>query len=129
MADLCGRFARRRIPQKASRVSWHSNSHGIHFVRLMLAGVCDRFPALQIILGHWGDVVVFYVERLKSLARVARLGKSVAEYMKDNLYVTSSGMWNASYMQRAIDVVGSDRILFSADYPYQYRPGGEGVVS
>ena len=106
-------------------LGWHYEA-GIQFVRLILAGVFDRFPNLQIILGHWGEVVLFYIERLKSLARVAKLERPVEEYFKSNLYVTSSGMWNQMYLQRALEIVGQERILFSTDYPYQYRPGQPG---
>jgi predicted TIM-barrel fold metal-dependent hydrolase len=103
-------------------LGWHYEA-GIQFVRLILAGVFDRFPELQIILGHWGEVVLFYTERLQGLARVAPLGRPVLDYFCKNLFVTPSGMWSRAYMQRALEVVGPERILFSADFPYQYRPG------
>jgi predicted TIM-barrel fold metal-dependent hydrolase len=106
-------------------LGWHYEA-GIQFVRLMLAGVFDRYPDVQIILGHWGEVVLFYLERLNSPARVAKLQRPVADYVRQNLYVTSSGMWNQSYLQRTLEIVGPERILFSTDYPYQYRPGGAG---
>jgi hypothetical protein len=106
-------------------LGWHYEA-GIQFVRLMLAGVFDQYPDLQIILGHWGEVVLFYLERLNSLARVAKLHRPVAEYFQQNLYVTPSGMWSQSYLQRTLEIVGPERILFSTDYPYQYRPGGAG---
>ena len=108
-------------------LGWHYEA-GIQFLRLMIAGVFDAYPDLQIILGHWGEVVLFYLERINALSRVAQLERPVAEYMRRNLYVTSSGMWNQSYMQRALEVVGPERILFSGDYPYQYRPGGAGRI-
>jgi uncharacterized protein len=107
-------------------LGWHYEA-GIQFVRLMLAGVFDKFPDLQIILGHWGEVILFYLERLNSLARVAHLQRPVAEYIRKNLYVTPSGMWSQSYLQRTLELVGPERILFSTDYPYQYRPGGAGL--
>ncbi len=106
-------------------LGWHYEA-GIQFVRLMLAGVFDEYPDLQIILGHWGEVVLFYLERLNSLARVAGLRRPVADYIRQNLYVTPSGMWSQSYLQRTLEIVGPERILFSTDYPYQYRPGGAG---
>ncbi len=106
-------------------LGWHYEA-GIQFVRLILAGVFDRFPNLQIILGHWGEIVLFYLERLKSLGRVAKLERPVEEYFRSNLYVTPSGMWSESYLQRALEIVGTERILFSTDYPYQYRPGQPG---
>ncbi len=106
-------------------LGWHFEA-GIQFVRLILGGVFDRFPHLQIILGHWGEVVLFYLERLKSLARVAKLELPVEQYFQRNLYVTSSGMWSRTYLERALEIVGPERILFSTDYPYQYRPGQPG---
>jgi len=106
-------------------LGWHYEA-GIQFVRLILAGVFDKYPDLQIILGHWGEVVLFYLERLGSLARVTHLQRPIADYFKQNLYVTPSGMWSQSYLQRTLDVVGPERILFSTDYPYQYRPGKPG---
>lgn len=102
-------------------LGWHYES-GIQFLRLILAGVFDRFPELQIILGHWGEVVLFYTERLSALNRVAKLQRSVADYMRQNLYVTPSGMFSQSYLQRSIEIVGVGRIMFSTDYPYHYRP-------
>lgn len=107
-------------------LGWHYEA-GIQFVRLMLAGVFDKHPELQIILGHWGEVVLFYLERLSSLTRVATLRRPIADYIRQNLYVTPSGMWSQSYLQRTLELVGPERILFSTDYPYQYRPGRPGL--
>lgn len=55
---------------------------------------------------------------------MAKLKRPIVDYMRQNLYVTSSGMFSHSYLKRSIEIVGVDRILFSTDYPYQYRPGG-----
>ena len=104
-------------------LGWHYDC-GIQFLRLALAGVFDRFPDLQIILGHLGELVLFYTERLKALSRVTKLQRSVVDTMRENLYVTSSGMFNESNFCHALEIVGIDRLLFSTDYPYQYRPGG-----
>ncbi len=106
-------------------LGWHYEA-GIQFVRLILAGLFDKYPDLQIILGHWGEVVLFYLDRLNSLTRVAHLQRPIADYIRQNLYVTPSGMWSHSYLQRTLKIVGPERILFSTDYPYQYRPGRPG---
>jgi len=134
-------FIHPQIPQKAIRdiyysgfdeftdlafstfgLGWHYEA-GIQFVRMVLAKVFDRFPNLQIILGHWGEVILFYAERLASLSRAAKLDKPFIDYIRQNLYVTASGMFSHSYLQRSVEIIGIDRILFSADYPYQYRQG------
>ena len=73
-------------------LGWHYDA-GIQFVRLVLAGVFDRLPRLQVILGHWGEVVLFYAERLAAMDRVSRLTHPIATYLRNNLYVTGSGMF------------------------------------
>jgi len=105
-------------------LGWHYDA-GIQFIRLVLGGTFDRFPDLQVILGHWGEVVLFYAERLAVMDRVSGLEHPIATYLRRNLYVTASGMFLPVYLARAAATVGTDRLLFSTDYPYQYRPGGD----
>lgn len=105
-------------------LGWHYDS-GIQFVRLVLSGAFDRMPRLQVILGHWGEVVLFYAERLAATDRVSGLDHPFAVYLRRNLHVTASGMFLRRYLDRAKEYVGADRLLFSTDYPYQYRPGGD----
>ncbi|WP_231408894.1 amidohydrolase family protein [Ralstonia solanacearum] len=105
-------------------LGWHYEA-GIQFVRIVLAGVFDRHPNLQVILGHWGELVMFYLERLAMLDRVSKLQRPFVDYVRNNLYLTASGMFSSAYLHQAIEAVGPDRILFSTDYPYQYRPGGD----
>jgi predicted TIM-barrel fold metal-dependent hydrolase len=105
-------------------IGWHYDA-GIQFLRLVLAGVFDRLPGLQVILGHWGELVLFYAERLAAMDRVSKLAHPIATYLRQNLYVTASGMFLPHYLERAAALVGTDRLLFSTDFPYQYRPGGD----
>ena len=105
-------------------LGWHYDA-GIQFLRLVLSGIFDRLPDLQVILGHWGELVLFYAERLAVMDRFAGLKHPIAHYLRHNLYVTASGMFLPDYLKRAEAIVGVDRLLFSTDYPYQYRPGGD----
>lgn len=104
-------------------LGWHYDA-GIQFLRLVLAGTFDRLPDLQVILGHWGELVLFYAERLAVMDRFASLSQPIAHYLRNNLYVTASGMFLSHYLERAVAIVGPERLLFSTDYPYQYREGG-----
>ena len=107
-----------------SGIGWHYET-GIQFLRLILAGTFDRHPDLQIILGHWGEVVLFYLDRIDDLSRRTHmLKRPVADYVRSNLVVTPSGMFSQSYLQRSIEILGVDRILFSTDYPFRLAPNG-----
>jgi predicted TIM-barrel fold metal-dependent hydrolase len=68
-------------------------------------------------------VVLFYLERMTVLDRVAKLERPFAVCARENLYVTASGMFSDAYLKPCFEIVGVDRILFSTDYPCQYRPG------
>ena len=106
-------------------LGWHYEA-GLQWIRLAAAGVFDELPDLQVILGHWGEVVLFYLERTSAVfQRALDLKRPLAEYARRNLYVTGSGMWSEAYLHRCMEIVGPERLLFSTDYPYQYRPGGE----
>ena len=106
-------------------LGWHYEA-GLQWVRLAAAGVFDELPDLQVILGHRGEVVLFYLERTSAvLSRALELKQPLAEYARRNLYVTGSGMWSEAYLLRCLQIVGPERLLVSTDYPYQYRPGGE----
>ncbi len=106
-------------------IGWHYEA-GVQFLRLALAGVFDRFPDLQVILGHWGEVVLFYLDRVDGLAMQAKLPQSFSEYVRRNAYITPGGVYSQRYLRWAAEVVGIERIMFATDYPY--RPGPEGGV-
>lgn len=104
-------------------IGWHYET-GIQIVRMMLGGVFDRYPNLQVIAGHWGEVILFYLDRIDLLGRAAKLPRLPSEYFRDHVFVTPSGLFSQRYLRWAIDVLATDRIMFSADYPYQMAERG-----
>jgi uncharacterized protein len=106
-------------------IGWHYET-GVQFLRLALAGVFDHFPDLQVVLGHWGEVVLFYLDRTDGLAMMAKLPHAFSDYARQNTYITAGGVYSQRYLRWAVDVVGVERILFATDYPY--RPGPDGGV-
>ncbi len=104
-------------------IGWHYET-GVQLLRLILSGVFDRFPDLQVIVGHWGEVILFYLERIDKLATVAKLARPISDYVRSNVLVTPSGMFSHRYLRWAIEVIGVDRILFSTYYPFEFAPQG-----
>ena len=124
-ANYSGISERADLALAAFGLGWHYEA-GLEWIRLAAAGVFDELPSLQIILGHWGEVVLFYLERTAAvMSRALELERPLGDYARRNLYVTGSGMWSEAYLRQCLGIVGPDRLLFSTDYPYQYRPGGE----
>jgi predicted TIM-barrel fold metal-dependent hydrolase len=104
-------------------VGWHYDT-GVEFLRMVIAGVFDRFPRLQVVVGHWGELVLFFLERIQHLADVARLPRNLHDYARNNLIVAPSGILSHRYLSWAVEVLGVDRIVFATDYPFE--PASQG---
>jgi predicted TIM-barrel fold metal-dependent hydrolase len=99
---------------------WHLEA-ALAALRLIARGTFDRHPDLQIILGHWGELLLFWLDRADSLTRIANLERKVSDYVRSNVFITASGMFNPALLRYALAVTSIDRLLFSTDYPFQ-RP-------
>jgi uncharacterized protein len=99
---------------------------GVQYLRMILSGVFDRHPGLQVIAGHWGEVVLFYLDHTGIMAPNAKVERPLADYFRQNFWVAGSGTVSERYLRWTAEVVGTDRMLYSTDYPYTYgtRPGG-----
>lgn len=102
---------------------------GLHALRLITKGVLDRFPRLQIILGHMGEALPFWQYRLdymhaatvrsKRYAVMRPLQRTVSEYLQNNFHATCSGMAWEPAIKFTQERLGVDRVLYAMDYPYQ----------
>ena len=103
---------------------WH-NEAGIQVIRMILAGVFDKFPKLQVISGHWGEMVPFYLQRMDDAMprEVTGLSRSITDTYRSQVYVTPSGMLNVPHLRFIHEVLGADRILYAVDYPYLSNTG------
>jgi hypothetical protein len=105
---------------------WHMDT-GLSALRLILRGTFDRHPDLQLVLGHWGEMLLFWMDRADSLSGLARhLERRVSDYIKTNIHITSSGMLHERLLRHTLDFTSAGQVLFSTDYPF-HQPGAEAV--
>jgi predicted TIM-barrel fold metal-dependent hydrolase len=105
---------------------WHMDT-GLSVLRLILRGTFDRHPGLQLVLGHWGEMLLFWMDRADSLSGIARhLERRVSDYITTNIHITSSGMLQERLLRHALDFTGAGQVLFSTDYPF-HQPGAAAV--
>lgn len=95
-----------------SGLGWHFEI-GVQAIRLILAGVFEKLPDLQLILGHWGELVLFYLDRIDLNSEAAHLPRPVSDYFRTNISVTSSGMFSQRYLRWAVEILGVDRVMFT----------------
>lgn len=105
---------------------------GMHLLRIILSGAFDRFPELRIVVGHLGEALPFWLFRLDfmhaAMVRANRyesvkpIRKRPSDYLKENVWITTSGMaWEPAIMF-VRKVIGADHVMYAMDYPYQFVP-------
>jgi len=109
---------------------WHVET-GMHCLRLIVSGLFDRFPKLNIIIGHMGEDLPFSIARAESVLSRAtnHLKRKIGEYFQDNFYITTSGYFTVPPHLCTLQVMGADRVLFSVDYPYSPNTIGRNFLN
>jgi predicted TIM-barrel fold metal-dependent hydrolase len=97
---------------------WHIET-AVHVLRMILGGVFDRYPKLQIVVGHMGEALPFMLSRVDIMTpAITGLKRPISAYLRENVHYTFSGFnFIATFLDLSLQV-GVDRIMFSADYPY-----------
>ncbi len=92
---------------------------GSHALRIICGGVFHRYPKAKLILGHLGENLPFQLWRFDSRSKPYgwNLPKPPSQYLKENVWVTLSGMYDGPPVRCSVDALGRDRVMFSADYP------------
>lgn len=111
--------------------AWGSHTEaGLHCLRLILGGVFDRLPELQVIIGHMGEVIPFMLARADTVLppAVTKLQRPLPDYFQNNFYITTSGFFTIPPLLTALLVTGADRILFAIDYPFKSNHVGRGFL-
>ncbi|HEX4040630.1 MAG TPA: amidohydrolase family protein [Xanthobacteraceae bacterium] len=98
---------------------WHIET-AIHVIRIILGGTFDRFPKLQLVIGHLGEGLMSMFQRLDNMTpAMTKLQKPITSYLRENVHYTFSGFnFPATFLDLLLEV-GVGRIMFSADHPYQ----------
>jgi predicted TIM-barrel fold metal-dependent hydrolase len=95
----------------------------VHALRLMCSGLFDRHPRLTLILGHLGEGLPYSAwridHRLRKMPQGLPARRTISEYLRSNVFLTTSGNFRTPTLVDAIAEVGADRVLFSVDYPFE----------
>lgn len=106
-----------------------------HLIRLICGGVFDRYPRLKIIVGHMGELIPYNLQRINkaltlgswiiaaqsegvSSSPTRSMQKSVSYYMHNNVFITTSGVFDQAAFNCAVSALGIDNIMFSVDDPF-----------
>ena len=95
-----------------------------HALRLVFSGVFDRYPKAKLVLGHMGETIPYQLWRFDGRWKICNSqGKTLklppSEYLKRNLWITTSGVCSDEPLKCALAALGEDRVLFSVDHPFE----------
>ncbi|KPI43947.1 2,3-dihydroxybenzoate decarboxylase [Cyphellophora attinorum] len=104
-----------------------ANGVSLHVLGMVVNGVFDRHPKLQYIIGHLGEHVPadlwrinhWFEDRQRFCETALKAKKTIWEYFNENIWITTSGNFSTTTLNLCLSEVGSHRILFSVDYPYE----------
>lgn len=101
-------------------IGWYYENF-VQLLRMILGGVFDRHPKLQVIIGHMGDLGLFYLDHIVSMETSGlKLERPLMDYFWQNVWVTGSGLLSERYLRLAAETIGADRLMYSTDYPFTY---------
>ncbi len=108
---------------------WH-HEVGIQLLRAILSGTFEKFPDLQLIGGHWGEMVPFFLSRLDQALpqSVTKLSRTITETFRRNISVTPSGIFDYPQLKFCLETLGADRILHSVDFPFIGNEGAKAFI-
>ncbi|KAK4505148.1 hypothetical protein PRZ48_003111 [Zasmidium cellare] len=110
-----------KAAQKAiinSSWGWHADTAS-HVLQLHAAGVFDRFPKLNLVLGHFGEMIPFMLDRIEAFSiRYPGFKRGFKQVWNENIWITTSGVWSLDPLAIVLRNTSIDRIMFSIDYPF-----------
>ncbi|MDE1150013.1 MAG: amidohydrolase family protein [Azospirillaceae bacterium] len=94
-----------------------------HAMRLIFSGTFDRYPNARVILGHMGETLPIQLWRLDSRYPISNqryaILKKPSDYVRENIYITTSGVCSDAALRCALDAMGPRNVMFSIDYPFE----------
>jgi predicted TIM-barrel fold metal-dependent hydrolase len=124
-----------QLPEGASRVletagwGWHSET-AVHLLRMVVAGTLDRHPRLRLIIGHMGEMLPMMMARADQVFvhDIEHLKRPISATILDQVWLTTSGIFDQPPFIAALQTFGIDRIMFSVDYPFAPNKNGRAFL-
>ena len=100
--------------------SWTAET-AAHTLRIVFGGVFKRYPKARLLLGHMGETLPYLLWRLDQRAQAFSQGETVkpAEVIRNNVAITTAGMFSDEPLLCALQGLGEDTIMFSVDHPFE----------
>ncbi|MBC9914688.1 amidohydrolase family protein [Chitinophaga varians] len=106
---------------------WHAET-ALHVLRLVFSGTLDRYPGLKIIIGHMGEMIPMMMARTEIAGKSIGLQRPVSQTLREQVHITTSGIFTLPPLMAALATFGIDNVLFSVDYPFSTNEAGKSFL-
>ncbi|MFT5500821.1 MAG: putative TIM-barrel fold metal-dependent hydrolase [Woeseiaceae bacterium] len=124
---------RMQIPARAQNYAGHpwlmsapwgfAVETSIHALRICGSGIFDDYPNLKVIIGHLGEFIPHGLWRIDARMEYSPRGyrgeRPLGDYFQEHFFVTTSGFFNDPAFRNTLEVMGTDKVFFCADYPFE----------
>ncbi|MBC9931981.1 amidohydrolase family protein [Chitinophaga qingshengii] len=110
---------------------WHSQT-ALQVLRLIITGTLDRYPRLKLIIGHMGEMLPMMMSRLDEkfpLTSTSHHQRSISQTLRDQVHITTSGIFTLPPLMAALGTFGIDNVMFSVDYPFSTNEAGKQLLN
>jgi len=114
------------MPLSIAGWGWHAET-ALHTLRLIVSGVLDRLPTLQVIIGHMGEGIPYALARSNGILSAARKSapRTVTETFLEQVHVTTSGYFTKPPFECCREVIDLNHMMYSVDYPFSPNTKGK----
>jgi predicted TIM-barrel fold metal-dependent hydrolase len=92
-------------------------SSTVAFARLVLSGVLDRVPSLQLVVPHLGGFLPYVVQRVADFGR-GDAEHELGHYLRERVHLDTCS-YHPPALRCAVDTVGAGRLVLGSDYPFR----------
>jgi 2,3-dihydroxybenzoate decarboxylase len=99
----------------------------LQVMRLIYSGLFDQYPGLKMIIGHLGEGLIFWMDRIDFVFKKPWMGEEIrpkikkkpSDYIRDNFLITTGGIFAVPAFLSVFLEIGAGRMMFATDYPYE----------
>jgi aminocarboxymuconate-semialdehyde decarboxylase len=85
-------------------------------LRIILSGLLDRVPELDLVIPHLGGTIPYLTQRVMDLNGRGAAEHDLLHYLRTRIWTDSCSYWHPA-LHCALETFGPDRIMLGSDYP------------
>lgn len=87
-------------------------------LRIVLSGMLDRIPELELVIPHLGGTIPYLTQRVADINGRGDAEHDLLHYLRNRIWTDTCNYWHPA-LRCAIETFGAERILLGSDFPFR----------